>query len=253
MDPITTDRALTAELLENRYAMLSADEFSIDQGIEPDIQSLWDSWENLEPDEYLRGGSRFRLRRFGLFLWLPDSGELSHLSSTEYLQSAELNSYAGGIRRDFAPLQEETSDNRFLHALLKFSFEQFPVNEERLRQPWLIDVHQVRIVATPEEKGEPTPEGVHHDGEEFIGMHLVNLRNASGGVSTVYDNDRLALASCTLRQAMDSMLVWDPYVMHGVTPIQPISSKEAGIRDILVTGFDCRPDLKPPRPRGELN
>ena len=41
MDPITTDRALTAELLENRYAMLSADEFSIDQGIEPDIQSLF--------------------------------------------------------------------------------------------------------------------------------------------------------------------------------------------------------------------
>ncbi len=45
---------------------------------------------------------------------------------------------------------------------------------------------------------------------------------------------------------MDTVLVWDPYVMHGVTPIHPKKPGEPAIRDVLVIGYNYRPDLKRP-------
>lgn len=97
-----------------------------------------------------------------------------------------------------------------------------------------------------DEQGEPTPEGLHHDGDDFNVIHLIRRQNATGGKSTVCDNDRNLLASCTLRQPMDSVLVWDPHVMHGVTPIHPENQSEPAIRDVLVIGYNYRPDLRRP-------
>ena len=68
----------------------------------------------------------------------------------------------------------------------------------------------------------------------------------NGGINGIYDNDRKPLAICTLRQPMDSVLVWDPHVMHGVTPIWPANPREQGIRDVLVIGYNYRPNLQRP-------
>ncbi|OUS27783.1 hypothetical protein A9Q98_09280 [Thalassotalea sp. 42_200_T64] len=43
--------------------------------------------------------------------------------------------------------------------MIKFNFRQFPGINEKAKQPWNVDVHLMRIVATPDEVGEPTPEG----------------------------------------------------------------------------------------------
>jgi hypothetical protein len=87
---------------------------------------------------------------------------------------------------------------------------------------------------------------MHHDGDDFNVIHLIRRRNATGGITTVYDNDRNPLASSILSQPMDSVLVWDPHVMHGVTPIRPKNPAESAIRDVLVIGYNHRPDLKRP-------
>jgi hypothetical protein len=246
MDQICIDRVIRPELHKKKYALISADEFFIAPELAADRKHLWTDWEHLEPDNYLKDGAHFRLRRFGLFYLLPSTGELLPLSPAPYFQSAGINTYAGGIERRFAPLLDATRTNKFLHELIKFNFRQFPVDIQMAHQPWEIDVHQFRIIATQNEQGEPTPEGIHHDGDDFNAIHLIRRQNTTGGINTVYDNDRNPLASITLIQPMDSVLVWDPHVMHGVTPIHPKKPTESAIRDVLVIGYNHCPELKRP-------
>ncbi len=212
-----------------------------------DRQNLWSDWYNLELDNYLKGNSRFRQRRFGLFYFLPSTDELLPLKAVPYIQSSKINSYAGGIVRNFAPLLDATLTNQFLHSLIKFNFQQFPVDNNMTLLPWEIDVHQFRIIATQDKQGLPTPEGIHHDGDDFNCIHLIDRKNAKGGENTVYDNDLNPLKTCTLNQPMDSIIVWDPHVMHGVTPIKPENPNESAIRDVLVIGYNYCPNLERPQ------
>jgi hypothetical protein len=246
MNMITVDRSIRTELRKKKYALILAEEFSIASELIADRQHLCSDWNNLELDNYLQDGGRFRQRRFGLFYLLPSTGELLPLKPVPYIQSREINTYAGGIARKFAPLLDATLTNKFLHNLIKFNFSQFPVDSSMTLLPWEIDVHQFRIMASQDEQGQPTPEGIHHDGDDFNCIHLVGRQNAKSGVNTVYDNDRKPLEACTLLQPMDSIIVWDPYVMHGVSPIKPENPSEPAIRDVLVIGYNYRPDLKRP-------
>lgn len=246
MDLITVHRDIRLDLREKKYALVTADEFSIAPELATDRRRLWEDWATLEPDDYLKDDTRFRRRRFGLFYFVPIPGELLPLSEASYFQVTEINTYAGGINRKFAPLLKPTLTNAFLYELITFNFRQLPVERSMAYQSWKVDVHQIRIVASPEEKGEPTPEGIHRDGEDFGCIHLIRCENVVGGVSTVYDNDRSPLVSCTLRHPMDSMLLWDPYVLHGVTPIAPKSPDKVALRDVLLIGYVPCPDLKRP-------
>jgi hypothetical protein len=246
MSQITIDRALRNELLIHKYALISAEELSVSSVLESDKKQLWTDWDHLEPDTYLQDGARFRLRRFGLFYFIPNLGEILPLRHAPYFQSAGINEYAGGLQRVFAPLRDATFANPFLHALIKFNFSHFPIDEQKGEEPWKIDMHQFRIVATHEEQGEPTPEGPHHDDDDFNAIHLVHRKNAGGGINTVYDNDLKPLMSDTLQHPLDSVIVWDPHVMHGVTPIHPVNLAEPAMRDVLVLGYNHRPDLARP-------
>ena len=246
MAQIRIDRGIRPELQAAKYALISAAEYSIPSELALDQEHLWTDWEHLEPDRHLKDAAHFRLRRFGLFYLLPSTGELLPLPTATYFQSAGINSYAGGTARRFSPLLHATLTNDFLHELIKCDFRQFPVDAHVAHQPWEIDVHQFRIIATQHEQGEPTPEGIHHDGDDFNAIHLIRRHNATGGINTVYDNNRSPLASTTLRQPMDSVLVWDPHVMHGVTPIHPHNPADSAIRDVLVIGYNHRPNLTRP-------
>ena len=246
MDLITIDCTVRSTIREQKYAIILADKFSVASGLTAAKRCLWSDWDNLELDNYLKDGGRFRQRRFALFYLLPSTGELLPLPPAAYFQSSDINIYAGGIARRFAPLLEASLANQFLHELIKFNFRQFPVDSSLTHQPWEIDVHQFRIVASQDEQGEPTPEGIHHDGDDFNCIHLIARQNVTGGVNSVYDNDGNRLVSCTLRHPMDSIVVWDPYVMHGVTPIHPENPSQPAIRDVLVIGYNHRPDLKRP-------
>ncbi len=243
---ITVNRDIRSELQEKKYVNILANEFFVAPHLIDDKQRLWMDWNNLEPDNYLKGDASFRLRRFAYMYFLPCTGEILPFLDMPYFQSAKLNSYAGDIYRNFAPLLESTLTNKFLHELIIFNFMQLPVSIKKAQQPWKLDVHQVRIVATPEEAGEPTPEGIHHDENDFVCMHLANRKNAAGGVNTVYDNNRTPMESCTLHQPMDSIIVWDPHVMHGVSPIHPQNLSEPANRDVLLIGYSYDPNLKRP-------
>lgn len=246
MNMITANGEISSKLQEDKYIVLSADEFSIAPQLESSMQELWKDWDDLEPDKYLKNSATFRLRRFSYMYFLPHTGELVPFPEMPYFQPSEINSYAGGIERKFAPLPDSTLRNNFLHELIKFNFKQFPVSLDMAQQPWKIDVHEIRIIATMDEAGEPAPEGIHHDENDFGCIHLVNYENAVGGVSTAYDNKKNYLESCTLQKTMDSMMIWDPHMMHGISPIYPKNPDKKAIRDTLLIGYSFIPDLRRP-------
>ena len=226
--------------------MVQGDEFCIDPVLDTPRQAFLSDWQSLPADEYLQDGDCFRFRRFTLFNFLPRTGELRAVPSASYFQSQKHNRYAGGVARRFAPFLDESLENPFLDHLIRCDFSQLPVEDNTLDHPWLVDVHQVRIRATLHEEGKPTPEGVHHDGEEFVCIHLVDRKNVGGGVSTVYDNQSYPLFDCGLKEPMDTMILWDPHVMHAVSPITPVCHTAEATRDVLLIGFDPSPDLRPP-------
>ena len=235
-------------LEERHFAQVDATSFRLAKDLASAQRRFFLEWDHLEPDRHLRGGAHFRRRRFGLFYIGPGGDDVLPMPADAYFQSLEINPYAGGIDRSFAPLRQEAISNEFLHELIRLFFRQMPIEDDRLSHPWLVDVHQIRITATPGEQGEPTPEGPHHDGEEFGVIQLIQRRNVTGGISTVYTNEGEPILSSTLREPMDTMVLWDPHVQHGVSPIHPVDPNQPALRDTLLIGYDPSPQLKRPAP-----
>ena len=246
MNPISTEIQIRTELELNKYALVSGEDYAFHPDLYDDLDQLRASWDMLESDNYLKGGATFRQRRFGMYYFQPNHGDPVPISESLYFQSSEVNTYAGGIKRQFAPLLDETCKNRFLLDLIKFNFQQFPIDDSMADHPWEVDVHQFRIIGTENQTGKPTPEGVHHDGDDFNVIHLMNRDNVVGGENTIYDNNRNLLAKTTLNNFMDSVFVWDPFVMHGVSKIFPADAANPAVRDVIVIGYNHRPDIQHP-------
>jgi hypothetical protein len=130
--------------------------------------------------------------------------------------------------------------------LVRATFACLPVAEDKQGKSWEVRIHQIRIVASPEEPGLPAPEGIHQDGTDFLTLHLVRRHNIAGGESTIYDLNRKPIQRFILREALDSMILEDPRIMHGVTPVHPADGRTVGTRDLLGVDFICSTHLKPP-------
>src|SRR5688572_15780703 len=98
---------------------------------------------------------------------------------------------------------------------------------------WHVEVHQFRIEARAGEPGEPTPEGVHRDGVDYVLVLLIDRRNMARGTTTIHAADGRQLGSFTLTQALDAALLDDARVFHGVTPVSALDAAGAAHRDVL--------------------
>jgi hypothetical protein len=244
MEPIKIDQDMRRDLVGQGFAWIPRAAWSIGPQLEPHWQCLCGDWDHLEPDRYLEHGAKFRLRRYGRYRWSPADDELAALPHQPYWQPEDENAYAGGIVREFAPLLPDTIHNPFVHALVRTTFACLPVAGARQGKTWEVRIHQIRIVASPGEPGLPAPEGIHQDGTDFLTLHLVRRQNIVGGETTIYDLDRKPIQRCTLREPLDSMILEDPRIMHGVTPVNPADGRTVGTRDLLGVDFICSPHLQ---------
>ena len=199
----------------------------------------WDlfaaSWNDLEPDEYLAQVGRHRRRRHAVYSTIVD-GPITRAVHQPHYQSSDYNVLQGGIERWFAPIAPEVGESASLRTILQFSRDLFGVLDRDARQ-WHIEVHQFRIEARPGEPGEPTPEGVHRDGVDYVLVLLVDRENIASGTTTIHTADGTLLGSFTLTRALDSALVDDARVLHGVTPVTPLDPTVPSHRDVLVVAF----------------
>ncbi len=239
---IRTQRLVRRELAERGYSLLRAREIDIDDDLRESWLSLSIDYADLPGDEYLPGDGKYRFRRYGRFRFVPSSGELTPLPHVDYFQSADINRVTGGIIRKFAPLLEGTFGNAFLRELIRFDFDQFPVSLEERKSVWEVQAHLIRVTASADEQGHPTPEGIHRDGAEYVSVHLAERLNARGGDVSIYDDDKLLLASFRLEDIMDCYLFHDASLWHQASAISPIDKSHQAVRSILTFDYHLRSD-----------
>jgi hypothetical protein len=244
MDLITIDGDVRGDVAGRGFAWIPRAAWSIGPQLEADWRRLCEDWDHLEMDRHMNQGAKFRLRRYGRYCWSPASDALAPLPHEAYFQPEDENPYAGGIARDFAPLLPGTVDNPFLHALVRSTFACLPVPGERQGKTWEVRIHQLRIVATPEEPGLPAPEGVHQDGTDWLTLHLVRRHNIVGGETTIYDLGGKPIQRYTMQDTLDSLILEDPRIMHGVTPVHSADGRTVGMRDLLGVDFIYSPHLQ---------
>jgi hypothetical protein len=204
----------------------------------------WDrfaaSWDDLEPDAYLASHGRYRRRRYGVYAATAAAG---HEDATRvraahqpHYQSREYNALQGGIERWFEPIRADIGDSTSMRAILRFCAELFGMLAGQVPK-WHVEVHQFRIEARADEPGQPTPEGVHRDGVDFVLVLMIRRTNIARGTTTIHAPNGAELGSFTLAAPFDAALVDDHRVYHGVTPVEPIDPSLPAHRDVLVVTF----------------
>jgi hypothetical protein len=229
--------ALHARLQRDGFAFVTADTMSrlLQARSLGDWTAFAASWNDLAPDGYLAASGRHRRRRHATFA-ADTSGDVQRRSHQPHYQSLQYNPLQGDIQRWFEPVLPAVAESASLHRILEFCRDCFGMLAPATRH-WHIEVHQFRIEARADEAGEPTPEGVHRDGVDYVLVLLVDRANIESGTTTIHAPDGELLGSFTLARELDAALVDDHRVFHGVTPVTPLDPALPAHRDVLVVTF----------------
>lgn len=193
------------------------------------------SWNTLERDTYMADGGRYRRRRHAVFAAKRD-GNVTRQPHQPHWQGLDYNALNGGIERWFAPIDDAIGAGTSLATVLAWCHRQFDALAQAARD-WHVEVHQFRIEAGPDSPGQPTPEGMHRDGVDYVLVLMIDRHNIAQGTTTIHALDRSLLGSFTLAQPFDAALVEDARVFHGVTAVVPVDAALPAYRDVLVVTF----------------
>ena len=206
--------------------------------------SDWDgfarSWDDLGLDTYMADGGRYRKRRHAAFA--VNAAGIMRKPDQPHYQSRDYNALNGGIARWFDPVTNAAADSTALLAILRTCHALF--DGLTPASAWHVEAHQFRIEARPDQSGQPTPEGMHQDGVDWVLVLMIGRVNIASGTTSVHGLDRTLLGSFTLSAPMDAALVDDHRVFHGVTPVTPLDPGKPAHRDVLVVTF--RRETLPP-------
>ena len=193
------------------------------------------SWSDLYTDGHMADGGKYRKRRHATLSALPSSRCFQRQPHQPHYQSLTYNDLNGGIPRHYQPIDDAILNGATMQALITLGCELFG----RLApySPWHIEMHQFRIEANSSERDQPTPEGVHRDGVNFVMMVMVQRTNLVNVATTIFGTDKTRLDEFTLQQPLDMAIVNDERVFHGVTPIVQLDADKPALRDVLVITF----------------
>lgn len=193
------------------------------------------SWHALGPDTYLATRGHHRRRRHAVFAATRD-GPIERAPQQPHYQTLQYNPLQGDIERWFEPVLPWVGESSSLRAILGFSRDFFAGLAPAVAT-WHIELHQFRIEARAGEPGEPTPEGVHRDGVDYVLVLLIDRHNIASGTTTIHDGNGHELGQFTLTAPMDAALVDDSRVFHGVTAVTALDAGRPSYRDVLVVTF----------------
>lgn len=228
---------LHAALQRDGFAFVTADAMRglLDAATLADWPAFAASWNTLGDDSYLAARGRQRRRRHAVYSTTGD-GMIRREPDQPHYQSLAYNALQGDIERWFEPVEPAVADGASLRRILAFCRDGFGALAPQVRN-WRIEVHQFRIEARAGAAGEPTPEGVHRDGVDYVLVLLVDRVNIERGTTTIHAPDGRELGQFTLAQAFDAALLDDRRVFHGVTPVVPKDPAQPAHRDVLVVTF----------------
>lgn len=226
-----------------------------------------DSWNRLGPDPYIARTGRARRRRHAVFD-IDAGGRVSRAADRPHFQALDYNALQGGIERRFDPIESGVAGSATLRAILAFAYALF-ARLAGATSAWSVEVHQFRIEALPDHAGEPTPEGRHRDGVDYVLVLLIDRQNIASGTTSIHRIAPMAdargkrrpvsstpsnspqvgpagddvspqapeIGSFTLTTPLDAALVDDHRVLHGVTAVTPVDPTQPANRDVLVVTF----------------
>ena len=195
-----------------------------------DWETFAGSWGDLGLDTYMADGGRYRKRRHAVF-HVTTAGMLRKPPQPHY-QSRDYNALNGGIARWFDPVLPEVADGPAFGAIVRLCTRLF--DGLTPAPAWHVEAHQFRIEARPGQAGQPTPEGMHQDGVDWVLVLMIGRENIASGTTTIHGLNRTLLGSFTLEAPMDAALLDDHRVFHGVTAVQPLDGALPAYRDVLV-------------------
>lgn len=214
----------------------------------PDVRSLldahggladWDafaaSWNDMPLDTYMADGGRYRRRRHAVFA-VTSQGDVQRQPHQAHYQSVDYNTLNGGVERWFEPITDARGNGESLRTILRFCSATFGALAPQVEH-WHVEAHQFRIEARAGMQGQPTPEGMHRDGVDYVLVLLVHRHNIASGTTTIHSPEGRSLGSFTLTQPFDATLIDDARVFHGVTAVEPLDETQPAHRDVLVVTF----------------
>lgn len=188
-------------------------------------------FSDLPLDPFLKEKCRFR--RFSRYA--IEAPNLARLGHKVFVQSIKHNKLLGAVERDYMELDESLSATEDFRNLI-FSFVEAchapPAESE-------IGVHQIRIASTLEIAGKPSPEGIHEDGFDYVGIFCADRYNVSGGETCLYRPGEAEPLYCHMLEPGELLVFDDKRLMHCTSPIYALSS-EGGVRDVFILTLSGR-------------
>jgi hypothetical protein len=193
-----------------------------------------DSWNRLGLDRYMADGGRYRRRRHATYMISADG--IERKKHQPHYQSRDYNELNGGIERWFRPVESAIGTHPALIAVLRLVQRLVTDLTPPAGRPdaWHTEIHQFRIEASADEQGEPTPEGLHRDGVDWVLVLMVRRENVASGETSIHDLQQRPIGHFMLAEPLDAAMVDDNRVYHGVTPVRPIDPLVPAYRDVLV-------------------
>ncbi|MFF8786666.1 2OG-Fe dioxygenase family protein [Streptomyces sp. NPDC015125] len=189
---------------------------------------LLDSYDDLPVDDYMGNGTRFK--RFSQYRLSPAEGDAWNfevLPHRDYTAYKKFNKAAGGIRRTYEPLQADFTE------LISRGISGIGLDRA---EDWQINVHQNRTRAEAGRPGPLTPEGVHHDGHEFVMIAVLRRENVGGGETRLWKPGADEPFWSGTLQAGQAVLLDDKAIAHDVTDVVAAGDRP-GHRDIVIVAF----------------
>ena len=218
--------------------------YKLDYISKQSLQALKDKFDELPLDPYLAGN--FRFRRFSMFS--VSALDVTRMPHSTFYQALEHNNLLGGVERWYPELGGILVRNRkFREVLQKFSMYcqlysrqgDFSINWDKKLEckPIEIGVHQIRITCSLGEQGNPTPEGIHKDGVDVVGILCINRDNIKGGKSSLfYPNPDKKIFTRVLTPG-EFLIIDDKRLWHNASPIVPKQLLQRGFRDVFVLTY----------------
>ena len=237
-------------ILEQGFTFISGTEIITETAVEEDLIDLQDAFRHCISD------GESRKRAYSRFQLLPTKkGEELNLcyGSSDYWQSKDLNSEAGGENRPFAQLPPEVLKNRAMVELLKLDYAIVPLDriwKNFGKNVIEVGIHFIRMCASKDSPGVATPNWPHRDGEFFTFVHLLGRNGVTGGDSLIFSGIKSEkklirgplLFTTTMENPLDTLVVWDRNVFHDVTPVEVTADSNSGVRDVILIDFTpCEP------------
>ncbi|MFN6514548.1 MAG: 2OG-Fe dioxygenase family protein [Nostoc sp. CreGUA01] len=181
-------------------------------------------FRNMPIDPYIKGN--YRSRRLSRFIVAED--KLIKLPHGFLFQSKDYNPLLGDIKREFAELEDALIELDIFRDLVLAFHDSCKLHPEAE-----IGVHQIRTICSPDNLGNPAPEGIHQDGTDFIGIFSVDRDNIQGGETHLYAAKKEKPVFSKILNSGELLLVNDHDFFHFTTPIKPEIPAQ-GSRDVFV-------------------